>query len=79
VADGYARYGLVAGPGALPAAHWVAVYSPATTIVGLALVGFVLLLTPTGSPPSPGWCWWARVAAAGPVVLVAALTAGPAW
>jgi hypothetical protein len=27
-ADGYARYGLVARPGALPAARWVAVYSP---------------------------------------------------
>jgi UDP-N-acetylmuramyl pentapeptide phosphotransferase/UDP-N-acetylglucosamine-1-phosphate transferase len=34
VADGYARYGLVARPGALPAARWVAIYSPATTLVG---------------------------------------------
>jgi hypothetical protein len=77
VADGYARYGLVARPGALPAARWVAIYSPATTIVGLALVGFVLLLTPTGSLPSSGWRRWAWVAAAGPVVFVAALTVGP--
>ena len=77
VADGYARYGLVARPGALPAAHWVAVYSPATTLVGLALVGFVLLLTPTGSLPSPGWRWWARVAAAGPILFLVALTVGP--
>jgi hypothetical protein len=77
VADGYARYGLVARPGALPAARWVAIYSPATNIVGLALVGYVLLLTPTGSLPSPGWRWWARVATAGPVALVAALTVGP--
>ncbi|HEX3201300.1 MAG TPA: hypothetical protein VHW42_05105, partial [Actinomycetes bacterium] len=30
VADGYARYGLLARPAALPAARWVAVYSPAT-------------------------------------------------
>ncbi|HEY6706124.1 MAG TPA: hypothetical protein VJB61_00835 [Actinomycetota bacterium] len=77
VADGYARYGLVARPGALPAAHWVAIYSPATTVIGLALVGFVLLLTPTGSLPSPRWRWWAWVAAAAPVVFVVALTVGP--
>jgi MFS family permease len=77
VADGYARYGLVARPGALPAARWVAIYSPATTIVGLSLVGFVLLLTPTGSPPSSRWRPWAFLAAAGPVGFVVALTVGP--
>ncbi|HKP98854.1 MAG TPA: hypothetical protein VJ735_00860 [Actinomycetes bacterium] len=77
VADGYARYGLVAHPGALPAARWVAIYSPATSIIGLALVGFVLLLTPTGSLPSPRWRWWARVQVAAPAVFVVALTVGP--
>jgi len=39
VADGYARYGLVARPGVLPAARWIAIYSPATNIIGLAPVG----------------------------------------
>jgi hypothetical protein len=77
VADGYARYGLVARPGALPAARWVAIYSPATLFMGLVCVGFVLLLTPTGSLPSPRWRWWARVAAAAPAGLVVALTVGP--
>jgi hypothetical protein len=79
LADGYARYGLVARPGALPAARWVATYSPATLFMGLACVGFILLLTPTGSLPSPasGWRWWARAAAASPVGFLAALTVGP--
>src|SRR6266498_1150220 len=77
VADGYARYGLVARPGALPAARWVALYSPATLYMGLVCIGFVLLLTPTGSLPSARWRWWAWVAAAAPVVFLAALTFGP--
>jgi hypothetical protein len=77
VFDGYARYGLLARPGALPAAHWVAVYSPATVYLGFVCVGFVLLLTPSGSLPSPSWRWWARAAAAAPILFLAALTVGP--
>jgi UDP-N-acetylmuramyl pentapeptide phosphotransferase/UDP-N-acetylglucosamine-1-phosphate transferase len=34
VVDGYARYGLLARPGALPAARWLAVFSPATLYLG---------------------------------------------
>jgi hypothetical protein len=79
LADGYARYGLIAEPGALPAAHWVAVYSPATVQLGFTCVGFVLLLTPGGTLPSPRWRWWARLMAASPIVFLIALTAGPGF
>ena len=73
--DGYAPYGLLARPGSLPAARWPAIYSPAVTVAGIACVGFVLLLTPTGSLPiGGGWRGWARVTAAAPVVYLVALT-----
>jgi hypothetical protein len=77
LADGYARYGLVARPGALPADRWVAIYSPATIYLGFVCIGFVLLLTPSGSLPSARWRWWARLAAAAPVAFLVALAVGP--
>jgi hypothetical protein len=78
VVDGYARYGLLARPGALPAARWLAVYSPATLYLGFVCVGLVLLFTPGGSlPRGGGWRWWLWLAAAGPVVLLLALAVGP--
>jgi hypothetical protein len=65
----YLVYGLLVHPGALPGARYAALYYPATVFTGLALIGFVLLLTPTGSLPSPRWRWWARAMVAAPVVL----------
>ena len=42
-------------------------------------IGFVVLLTPTGSLPTPRWRWWARFQVAATVLLVvaAALTPHP--
>src|SRR6266540_1868784 len=74
VASAYADYGLLARPGALPAARSVALYLPATVVTALACLGFVLLLTPTGSLPSPRWRWWAKATAAAPAVGLLAIT-----
>jgi hypothetical protein len=77
VISSYVAYGLVARPGALPAAHAVARYYPATGAAALALLSLVLLLTPTGSPPSPRWRWWAWITAATPVALVLMVPVAP--
>ena len=73
----YVVYGLLVHPGALPAARYAARYYPATVVTALALLGLVLLLTPTGSLPSPRWRWWARIMAAAPVVLLVVVTLAP--
>jgi hypothetical protein len=77
VVSGYVNYGLVARPGALPAAAYLAGVSNGIEVLWLACVSFILLLTPTGSLPSPRWRWWARVAAAAPVLLVVLAAVDP--
>ena len=80
VLDGYVDYGELARPGSLPAARFLAVYSPAVFMAGLACVGFVLLLTPSGSLPSPSrrWRWWARALGTAPVAFLVTVALLPA-
>ena len=73
VAAAYTAYGLVARPGALPAAGVVARYAPALILTALPVLSFVLLLTPTGSLPSRRWRWWAWATVAAPVALLVAV------
>ena len=74
---GYIIYGLVVRPGALPAANIAARIYPVTIAAVLAAVGFVLLLTPTGSPPSARWRWWARIPAVAVAVTLPVATIAP--
>jgi hypothetical protein len=77
----YTRYGLVARPGVLPAAGYLAGFANGAVFLSLSLTGFVLLLTPTGKLPSPRWRWWARIQVAALVVafLTSALAPMPLY
>jgi hypothetical protein len=70
VVSGYVYYGLLVRPGALPAAAYLAGVANSIQVLWVTCVSFILLLTPTGSLPSPRWRQWARVAVAAPVLLV---------
>jgi hypothetical protein len=72
VTDGYARYGLLARPGTVPAVTQLRVLGN-TFAIWPACIGFILLLTPTGSLPSPRWRWWAGIAVAAPLAWQASL------
>jgi hypothetical protein len=65
--DAYVRYGLVARPGAAPGASYLRLLGD-TFILLPACIGFILLLTPTGSLPSRRWGLWAWIAAAAPLL-----------
>jgi hypothetical protein len=73
----YVAWGLLAPGGAFPATRQVALYYSAATGGGLILLGFVLLLTPTGKLPSARWRWWARAMVAVPLGLLVLVTLVP--
>jgi hypothetical protein len=75
VTDGYARYGLLASPGAVPAVGHVRALGN-TFALWPACIGFILLLTPTGTLPSARWRWWAWIAVAAPLSWQAAAVLG---
>jgi hypothetical protein len=77
VIAGYLPYTVIARPGALPGADLLArIYTPLTNLA-LAALGLVLLLTPTGSAPSPAWRRWGFASAAAMAALAVAATVAP--
>jgi hypothetical protein len=64
----YAVYGLITRPGAVPAAATVAWCDTWEFAVDFGLLAALLLLFPSGRPPSPRWRWVLWLAATGVVL-----------
>jgi hypothetical protein len=76
-ASEYAIYGLITDPGAVPGAAVLAWFTTWAIAIPLGLLAALLLLFPTGRPPSPRWRWWLWVA--GIANLLWVLSASEVW
>ena len=77
-ASEYAIYGLVSTPGAAPGAAALAWVTSWLFAVNLALLTALLLLFPSGRPPSPRWRWVLWLASVGNgLIVIGALALWP--
>src|SRR5215211_8111720 len=73
----YTRYGLVARPGSLPGAAYLAGLNNGLVLSWICCASFVMLLTPTGRLPSSRWRRWAGVTVAAAIVWLLASVVHP--
>jgi hypothetical protein len=77
LASEYVHYGVMARRGGLLGASYLSGFYNSGTVVMVACIGFVALLTPTGSLPSPRWRWWAGVVVTATAVLLVSAALDP--
>jgi signal transduction histidine kinase len=79
ITDAWAKYALATNPGSLPGGRYAAWFSAWSWPVFVGLIAiYLVLLFPTGSPPTPRWRWvaWVAGAAIGLASLAFALAPG---